>query len=848
MEVNEKILLLGSLFHDIGKFEQRCTGNKTDRHTVLGEKFLADPDIRERLISIVNNEDNYNEIKKIVKEHHNRSADGLVSNCRIADHISAGERVEKEENEQGGIDWGHYHLASIFSKIRLTNDTKTDLTYYEQELLVKDNYKAIIPKYYNEKDAKESFSTYRNKGDVFEQFTKDFKAVLSFYKGEEDFNTLLNILLVLFEKYMWCIPDFTGSSQTDISLYNHLKDVAGISHALYLNKGSEELNLVIGDMPGIQKYIFNVINSKPAKILRGRSIFVQVFTRMLASIMLEEFGLTDASLIMLAGGKFYILAPNNEEFKIRYDKVIERIERILAEKYNYMLGFASGYYTFNYKDLLRDKETKKSIITFGDIIDRASYNLLEGRNKLFGKRLFNENIERNFVFNDIHFTDNSEEESDGIKCKVTDMPIIKGRESKIKVSYLDEQGKYQEESIKVDKQVKTEYNIGEKITKASNIVLELTDDISEVINVSKLSGYSKSPNKRIILNPKLEELLKEENLKKDIMRSAYILEVASYVSLEDEHVMEFESMTKKNEGAEYLTLLKGDIDNLGLIMSTGLVADKEEEDLTSISRTTTLSNHLKYFFSYFINGFLQEWDQSNKSESSEGKSDQYIYTVFAGGDDLMFITPHSASLKLLKELNDNFTKFTSNNKEVHISYSLTNFKHHTPIRLVADMAEENQEKAKKDVVDEMIFSKDKNKASFRIFNTNLKNDDLENLILHIEEMVKWIENSKDSRFTQGVLRNLLYFGYVIKQFEETNDAKFLLWHPKLVYMINRLLKKDEINYHDKEVGEFIEKVKLLNKNKDYEAKLLEKMLLALTSSVIYKTRNLQNKKQKGENK
>ncbi len=49
---------------------------------------------------------------------------------------------------------------------------------------------------------------------------------MELYKGEEHFNTVINVLLMIFEKYMWCIPDFTGNKETDISLYNHLKDVA----------------------------------------------------------------------------------------------------------------------------------------------------------------------------------------------------------------------------------------------------------------------------------------------------------------------------------------------------------------------------------------------------------------------------------------------------------------------------------------------------------------------------------------------------------------------------------------------------------------------------------------------
>jgi CRISPR-associated protein Csm1 len=72
-------------------------------------------------------------------------------------------------------------------------------------------------------------------------------------------------------------------------------------------------------------------------------------------------------------------------------------------------------------------------------------------------------------------------------------------------------------------------------------------------------------------------------------------------------------------GIERLGVLRADVDNLGTVISSGLPDTK-----ISISRTSTLSRSLSYFFKYHINEVLEK----------KGYSAQIIYS---GGDDLFII-------------------------------------------------------------------------------------------------------------------------------------------------------------------------------------------------------------------
>lgn len=852
----EKLLILGSLFHDIGKFVQRCT-DKLRSHPIKGSELVEE--FRTEFLKILDGENNFELFKDIILTHHNPQNE-YTQYCKIADHISASERVEKEENEEGGTDWNNNFLASLFCKIRLNAENKPKLRYFRHQQLTKENYNALIPEYEQNED-KALLHKYKE-ADLIE-FKNQLKIILNFYKDNSDFDTLINLLLVLFEKWLWCVPDFTGSSETDISLFNHLKDVAGLSHAIWRtqkggNPTDKTLNLVIGDIPGIQSYIFDVINKKPAKILRGRSIFIQVLARNFASKFLEQFELTECNLIMLAGGKFYIIAPNENLFKNKYNNAVKDIEKYLVENFRYELGFITGYYNFSWQDL---KERK---ITFGEIIDKATENLNSNKSKQFHTYFFSENGSFNpsSIILEEKYIEPIDGDSNNIKCRVTDKPIRINRDR-----YIFDG----EEKILVDQQVKLEYEIGDEITD-SNLFLIL--DENDKLSIKKVYNLDTIPNnltiKKLLINPVLDDLLKSENIGKGFLRNTLFMEVANYcskyfdTSVNKKVVMPFDIMAEQNDGAQYLTLIKGDIDNLGLIMAYGLtrdreqITDKEEEkDLTAISRTTTLSNHLKYFFSFFLNGFLRDWEKSKQKELEEIerkkkpditdeeimklKNENRIYTVFAGGDDLMLICPQSSSLNLLKNFNDVFTEFVVSNPEVHISYSLTNFKHHTPIRIVADMAEDNQKKSKKQfksqskpeelLQDSECFYAEKDKSGTLLFDTPVKNSRHNDIITEREKLIQWVKDNENP-VTMGTIRNLLKLSEIIRAYEKNRDTSKLIWHPMLTYYINRNIRGKKGT--TKEVEEFFDKI--LSIYKDESARKIQSILYPLLCETIYKLR------------
>ncbi|MBU2444243.1 MAG: type III-A CRISPR-associated protein Cas10/Csm1 [Bacteroidetes bacterium] len=834
----EKILILGALFHDIGKYVQRCTGNPGRKfHSQLAVELVSSGQFQHHFERILMGDANFRFFTDIILKHHDKSPQGLVKHLRDADHLSASERVDKEEVEVYRDQWKHKHLCSLFSKIDLLLDEPVEPRYYKHINLTKDDYDVIIPHELTDEQIQAGDFSYTDYH--LTKFKNDLEAVLEFYKDESDFDSLMNLLLIIFEKYLWCIPDFTGSSETDISLFNHLKDVTAFAHIIYLTQKvqpkSNNLNLIIGDIPGIQNYIFDVVNRKPAKILRGRSIFIQILTRNFASIFLRELSLTEANLIMHAGGKFYIVAPSTDNFSANYESAKFKIESYLFENFRMELTFNSAYETFDYT-LLMEKDQKKRR-SFGNLIETASLRLLQSRYKIFENRLFNSNTNSNFVWAEDYINDDGSG-TDSIKCRVTDKPIRKNQLGEIKIP--SDSGL---KLLSVSKQVELEYTVGHKVTNNNTIIIIDKNDnltVNEIVELKNFDSKSVVSNHKIILNPNIDQLLNKENLKKDVFRNAHYLEVANYCSRDDENdILPFEKIAEENEGAEFLTLIKGDIDNLGLLMAYGLVRDfkdskdeTDEKDLTAISRTTTLSNHLKYFFSFFLNGFLSDWEL----EASTNK----VYTIFAGGDDLMLITPQCSAVKLIEKINSKFNEFSCCNNEVHMSYSITHFKDHTPIRLVSEFAEKGQllgKKYSKESQQKLLqeknptsFRKENDKSGTYLFNSFIKNDDLKYFLSTAEELVNKSKQEKGG-LSHGLIRKLFQVSETLKKFQDNDDASYLITYARLNHAVKRLLKDK-----DKSIQDFFSNVLLINKEGNEEAQKLAIILYPLVCQVIYNIR------------
>jgi CRISPR-associated protein Csm1 len=175
---------------------------------------------------------------------------------------------------------------------------------------------------------------------------------------------------------------------------------------------------------------------------------------------------------------------------------------------------------------------------------------------------------------------------------------------------------------------------------------------------------------------------------------------------------------RKTRGLEALGILKADVDDLGLIMACGL-----RKNLYTISRMAALSRQMNNFFAMYLPWLLQTDSRFNN-----------IYTVFAGGDDLLLIGPWDRIIELAKEIEKKFKAYVCHNKDIHFSAGITLHKPHTPVNVLARAAESALKEAK-----------DKGKARVTIFDQTVTWKELGLLENIKNEIIQWLDDEWISR-------------------------------------------------------------------------------------------------------
>jgi len=124
-----------------------------------------------------------------------------------------------------------------------------------------------------------------------------------------------------------------------------------------------------------------------------------------------------------------------------------------------------------------------------------------------------------------------------------------------------------------------------------------------------------------------------------------------------------------------LGALKADVDRLGTILGYGL------GQRVSFGRLTSLARTLDLFFKGFLTRKLQE-------------QFPFVYTVFAGGDDVFLVGPWYDLVRLIGNLRGWFDRLTCGNPSLTFSAGLVFAGATTPVAHLAHVAEEALDRAK----------------------------------------------------------------------------------------------------------------------------------------------------------
>ena len=636
-----------------------------------------------------------------------------------AEHLVLGKQPELKESNK---------LFSLFENINQENK-KTQFSYDFQPL----SPNTIFPK---KEENNTALSTH---------WDKFVQAIAKIPKSHCDNPSLW---LDHFDTAMQCFTcNLPSPYSDDISFYDFTKAVAAFVVALAdqeINK-EEPFLLIQGDFFGIQDFIFSggsASNKGAAKILRGRSFQVSLFTELAALKILNVCKLPTTSQMMNAAGKFLIVAPNTKAVK-------EAIKQVQAELNQWFI-----------------KETY-GVIGLGIAVQQAKFSDFEEKYyEELVKKLF-ENLETQKLKR-LDLTDTTQsvqevEYPNGV-CEMNSFfPAQIGKERSV----------ISEDQIK----------IGEMLSKKQRIIIsDINADINEtqilkllIFGFKVIFTNSREDTKEFGYPVKLLQIHRfwdfslPENTNSTIWNGYARRYINAYVPFNEEgKIITFEDIETQDKGQKALMTLKGDVDNLGTIFQEGIQS-------ANIAKMAALSRQMNLFFSLWLPAYCAEQSQS-------------MYTVFAGGDDFFLIGPWYSTQKLAHAMQQAFSRYVAENPEIHFSVGMVMSKSNIPVPRLGDLAEEALEKSKGIDKGEKVSTAE-GKNAVTIFNRSVKWKDWQSLC-NLEKKIHHLAE------TYKISTSYLYS--LIRLCEQAADEKNIestMWRSRFYYRTARYvldkIKKEE---------------------------------------------------------
>ncbi|MEI6881899.1 MAG: type III-A CRISPR-associated protein Cas10/Csm1 [Bacteroidota bacterium] len=790
---NERdIIYLAALLHDIGKFWQRADegyqaskdlaeypnvvknadnicptsqdGYFKYQHVIWTQLFFEVHEATFKKLDVYENPASPMDNLTNLSIYHHKPSTRLQAFVQLADWWASGiDRSQASdfhtEVKRGKLKFKEEPLINIFGSLNVYDiDRKLlpkpiDASAFDlQSLSLRSSILPSTEKYKNGI----SQASYRV---LWDNFNAEFKQLP--IDTLEAFNTSLYFLL---KKYCWCIPASTIDFP-DNSLFDHLKITAAIAHCfheyateqtdsfkydrkLILKEGHRPLLLLCVDTSGIQKFIYDISSKYAAKSLKGRSFSLQLMLDEIAQLIIEKTKTTQSHIIYSSGGKFFMLLPNTQVVRSELELIENDLKRVIWEKYKGNIYICMGYEAFAYgKDLRKQDNNGKSLPTIW--IDKLEKPVFLSD---LWRSVSDKTAEKKYrKFKELLLDDFDDFFRESGKGGTTDVCSVTGEEVEKGITQIDD-------DVKISPQIKEQKEIGEDLAKHDYIILSKGKQPN-----LKSKPFSTLLGRNYWIMPK-NELLPIDSAevcltaKVDLTflqtvsakNTAYSFRFygGSEVALNpDKTTKTFEDLAEK-KGYDFnrLAILRMDVDGLGQLFIKGF-----DEAKASFSAYATLSGHLDWFFSGYLNTI----------RSKETYKD-WVNIIYSGGDDVFAVGRWDAIIAFADEVQHEFKKFTGR-KDLTLSAGITIVTAKFPIAKAADLAGEAEDQAK----DHTFDGQAKNAVSLFGIAVNWDKE-FPDVKIWKEKIVGWLQSNTISK---GLLQKLFEYYQIYDEREEYDNTK-----------------------------------------------------------------------------
>lgn len=645
---------------------------------------------------------------------HHRPVSFLQWIIATADRVASGFEREEFERYNAGEDKtstgrNHYQARqlTLFEQIRLSDARGARVTpeslqwRYPLRALTPESLFPVPRKGYEPERDPPAQAEYRL---LWSEFLQALESIPRTHRSQ--WPLWLDHFDTAWQTFTHAIPAATAFGvKPDVSLYDHSKTTAALATALWrwhdelgqtsdaarealasrADWGDEKFLLIQGDFFGIQQFIFAdgaQTNRSAARLLRGRSFQVSLFTEVAALKVLEACELPATSQIINAAGKFLIVAPNTQRIRDRLDATRSELNAWFLQHTFGLAGLGLIGKAASCNDFLKGRFRTLIDELFGDL-EAAKLHRFE----LVGDapRVFA------VIYPDGPCPYNSRLPADerGSAALSRDQ-IALGTQlaRKSRLLIVDAASELRADGIVTLETAIFDYRIAftgnEEATGrfgplAQSGALRRCWDFSlpENLRDTLWHGYARRYINAYVprfaeVNPWTREKYADQLAEDDgsaIEPGAG--KTFGHIACEDRQPRDERGGW---QGQSALMTLKGDVDNLGLVFQKGLAEP-------TFAKMAALSRQMNAFFAVWLPAYCAE----NHPDT---------YTVFAGGDDFFLIGPWHSTQKLAADMATQFRTYVAENPEIHFSAGMVMSKPGLPIHTLASQAEEALEAAK----------------------------------------------------------------------------------------------------------------------------------------------------------
>ncbi len=738
---------LAGLLHDVGKFAQRAAGRGSADSETAKQDFghyhaMLTYDVIPALIPDVLG----NEVKRTLQwaaGYHHQPRDERGKIVQLADHLSAGEREDDEDNLTP-------YLESIF--FRLGGYAPQGKKGY-LPLEVLDPASEFIFPY--ERDLRWDDVRQQEYDKLWQPF-KDRAGQLP----HDSLPVFLEAMLDLLQRYTWCIPSAYYHSVPDVSLYDHSRMTAALAacfaadrrdsawcHArldeFWNGKAGEPVALLVaGDISGVQRFLYSLASENAAKSLRGRSVYLQLLTEVVAQYLLHELDLPLTNLLYAGGGNFYLIAPvkpgksladlQAEVTRKLFDAHEGNLRLALAWTPVQAAEFKSGVFVQAW-DRLHDrlrrvKERPLAELTADAVQAKVGVGYGEGGQidtcPICGREeqgVGDEGCRLCRSFADLGYE----------VAHATHMVMAVGTPAKPHPRIDRWHQGLEQFGVNV-----WMVDVDQPKTGSGHQYLRGGPDQAEWVRVYPLQE-GKGREQTLIVEA-------QAKAKAPLVRA--FRPFAQLVPLKrDGDAKTFDELAKDSRGIERWGVLRMDVDNLSDLFRKGFRRD--EHDALTLSRVAALSFSLRLFFE----GYLPTIGKS-KAEWKDR-----LYLQYAGGDDLFIVGAWDALPEFAAEVRKKLGEYACDNPCATLSGGITLHPEKFPLYRAADEAHEAEQAAKRLKRSQVVGARQnqtepKEKDALCFLDLPVGWDEFDAVKSLTEQLAEWVSKGKAPK---ALLQNLL---------------------------------------------------------------------------------------------